>query len=204
MTSHRSERRGWSLGSARLRAALSLGVVLSLASTGTFAFWTDSATVAGATLTGGTINLELKDGANPFVDSVSDHAALDIDAMVPGNTVAAVLTVRNSGTAPLTFVASSAATNPDTKNLAGALVVKVTAASAVTGSSPTARTCAGTALTGSGTVLNSALVGTAIELAAASTTTVCVQIGLPNGASTSLQGATTDVTLTFTGTQKVT
>lgn len=202
MTNHRSRPRGRALKSARIRAALSLGIVLSVASTGTFALWTDSATVSGATITGGTIDLKLKDGTttNPFVDSITDYATLDIGTMVPGNSVAAVLTVKNGGTAPLTFLASSAATNPDTKNLAGALVVKATADTATSGSG-LARTCPGTAIASSGASLNGSLLTTPIALAPSATTTVCVQLTLPAGASSSLQGATTDATFTFTGTQ---
>lgn len=198
----KASRRRSSWLSNRIRAALSLGVVLSVASTGTFALWTDSATVTGMTFTGGTIKLNLKDGtgANPFLDDLTGYTSLNLATMVPGNSTAAVITIKNAGTAALTFVASSSATNPDTLNLAGALVAKVTADSA-TGGSGLAVTCPGTAIASSGTSLNGSLLTTPIALNASSTTTICVQVTLPSGANTSLQGATTNVTLTFTGTQ---
>ncbi|MCW2792785.1 MAG: hypothetical protein JWO76_1883 [Nocardioides sp.] len=199
----RKARRTYSVRiSQRVRAALSMGVVLSVAATGTFAFWTDSSTITGTTFTGGSIKLNLKDGtgANPFAHDLTGYASLNLATMVPGNSTAAVITVKNAGTAALTFLASSSATNPDTLNLAGALVVKVTA-DAATGGSGLAVTCPGTAIASSGTSLNGSLLTTPIALAATTTTTICVQVTLPSGANTSLQGATTNATLTFTGTQ---
>ena len=49
------------LRSARSRAALSLGVVLAVGATGTFAAWTDSANLTGTTFTSGT--LDVRDNA---------------------------------------------------------------------------------------------------------------------------------------------
>jgi predicted ribosomally synthesized peptide with SipW-like signal peptide len=195
-------RLGRFLASARTRAALSLGVVLSVGVTGTSALWSDSSTVTGTTFTAGTVKLNLKDGtgANPFQHDLSGYASLNLATMVPGNSTAAVITVKNAGTAPLTFVASSSATNADGLNLAGALVVKVTADNA-TGGSGLVLTCPGSAIASSGTSLNGSLLTTPIALSATSTTTVCVQVSLPSNANTLLQGATSNATLTFTGTQ---
>jgi predicted ribosomally synthesized peptide with SipW-like signal peptide len=200
--SSKHARLGRFLASARTRAALSLGVVLSVGVTGTFALWSDSSTVTGTTFTAGTVKLNLKDGtgANPFQHDLSGYASLNLATMVPGNSTAAVITVKNAGTAPLTFVASSSATNADGLNLAGALVVKVTADNA-TGGSGLVLTCPGSAIASSGTSLNGSLLTTPIALSATSTTTVCVQVSLPSNANTLLQGATSNATLTFTGTQ---
>jgi predicted ribosomally synthesized peptide with SipW-like signal peptide len=200
--SSKHARLGRFLASARTRAALSLGVVLSVGVTGTSALWSDSSTVTGTTFTAGTVKLNLKDGtgANPFQHDLSGYASLNLATMVPGNSTAAVITVKNAGTAPLTFVASSSATNADGLNLAGALVVKVTADNA-TGGSGLVLTCPGSAIASSGTSLNGSLLTTPIALSATSTTTVCVQVSLPSNANTLLQGATSNATLTFTGTQ---
>lgn len=186
------------LGSVRVRAALSLGVVLSVGATGTFAYWTDAATVSGTTFTAGTIDLKVNGN-----DNVTGYATLSISAMVPGNSTAAVLTIANSGTAPLKYTASTTATNADGKDLRSALVVKVTGDTTTSGTAP-ATTCAGTALAGAGTALNGALLSTGRPLAAgpsaAASEKICVQVTLPASAASSLQGATTDVVLTFTGT----
>jgi len=183
------------LFSVRGRAALGLGVVLAIGATRTFAYWTDAVPVAGTTFTSGTIDLKVNGS-----DSVSGYTSLSLPAMVPGNSTAGLLTVANSGTAPLKWTAVTTASNPDTKNLAGALVVKVTADSSVTGSGSSA-TCAGPALAASSSSLGGSLVSTGRLLARTSSETVCVQITLPASVTNSTyQGATTDVGISFTGT----
>jgi predicted ribosomally synthesized peptide with SipW-like signal peptide len=182
------------LGSPRVRAALALGVVLSAGTLGTRASWTDAVTVVGASFSTGTIDLKVNNA-----DANADFTSIGLTGMVPGSTTAGVLTVKNSGTADLKFTATTASTNADGKNLAGALVVKVTADSAVTGSG-LARTCAGTALAGTGTALTGSLVSTGRVLAAGASEKLCVQVTLPANAASALQGATTTATLTFSGT----
>ena len=59
-------------------------------------------------------------------DSITGYTSLNITGMVPGNSVAAVLTINNAGTVPFTYTATSAATDPDGKALRNALTVKVT------------------------------------------------------------------------------
>lgn len=185
------------LRSSRLRAALGLGVVAVVGTTGTFAFWTDDVVISGTTFTAGTIDLQVN-GSN----AITGYTTLNLATMVPGNTVAGVLTIRNNGTAPLKYTAATTASNTDTKNLRGSLEVKVTGDGSVTGSSPAA-TCAGSALAGTSTTLNGGLVTTGRLLAAGTTETICVQVKLADAAASALQGATTDVVLTFTGTSDV-
>jgi predicted ribosomally synthesized peptide with SipW-like signal peptide len=192
-------RLGRVLASARTRAALSLGVVLALGATGTFALWTDSATIGGTTFTAGTIDLQ--------VDSVT-YATLNLATMVPGNSVAGTLVIKNNGDVPLKYTAAVAASNLDNKNLSGSLTVKVTADTTTTGTAPAVR-CAGAPLANSGTSVNGSLIPTGRQLAPrgtepqpapGSTETICVQVTLDPSAPSSLQGAKTDVTFTFTGT----
>jgi predicted ribosomally synthesized peptide with SipW-like signal peptide len=182
------------LPSARIRAALGLGVVLAIGATGTFAHWTDATTVSGTTFGAASIDLKANN-----LDTVSGYAALSLSTMVPGNSVAGVLTIKNSGTTPLKYSALSTATNADTKNLRGSLIVKVTGAATVTGASPS-MTCSGTALTGSQTTLNGPLMSTGRVLAAGASESVCIQVQLDPAASTSLQGASTNVVFTFNAT----
>lgn len=183
--------------SVRLRALLSLGVVAVLGCGGTFAYWSDSATVTGATFTSGVLDLEVN-GA----DEVSDFTVLDLAAMVPGNSTAGLLRISNSGTVPLTYTLAGSGTDADGKGLSAALTAKVTADTAVTGAAPSAG-CAGAALAGSGASFTGALVpaGSARTLAVGASETLCVEATLPIAAPTSLQGATTDVTLTVSAEQ---
>lgn len=197
MSSHRVavRRRGSGLRSVRVRALLSLGVALGIGATGTFAFWTDDVVVSGTTFTAGTLDLQV-DGA----DSLPAYTSLTMSSMVPGNSIAATLVVKNNGTAPLKYTASSSATNtPVGKDLAAALTVKVTGDTSTSGSG-VAKTCAGSALAGTGTSLNGSIVSTGRQLAAGATETICVQVTLGAGASTTLQGGSTAATFTFSGT----
>ena len=184
--------------STGFRVLLSTGLLFGIGSAGTFAHWTDEVTVTGVTFTAGTIDLKVNNQ-----DTVTGYTTLNISNMVPGNSVAAVLAVKNSGTAPLKYTATSSATNGDSKNLRGNLTVKVTGDSSVTGSSPSA-TCSGSALSGTGSGLNGGLVTTGRLLSSNASENLCIQVTLPSSAASSLQGATTDVTLTFTGTSDLT
>ncbi len=198
MSRHAAPRRcfGW-FGRGRLRALLALGVVVGLGSVTTGAYWTDDATVSGITLTSGKLDLKV-DG----LDSVTGYTSLTITNMVPGNTVAAVLTISNAGDAPFAYTATSSATNVDGKNLAGALTVKVTGATSVTGTSPAA-TCGGTTLAGTGTTLGGSLVTTARTITPTNNEKLCIQVTLPTAAANSVQSATTAVDLQFSAVQVI-
>lgn len=194
--SEHAVRRGSRLRSPRLRALLGLGLVSVLGATGTFAAWTDNAVVTGTTFTSGTIDLRVDNQ-----DSLPAYTSLNLATMVPGNSTAAVLTIKNNGTAPLKYTAVSTAGNSDGKGLGAALVVKVTGGT-VQGASPSA-TCSGATLTGTETTLGTSLVTTGRLLQPAATETLCLQVSLPANAATSLQGGTTNVTLTFTGSSDI-
>jgi hypothetical protein len=184
--------------SVRARAALGLGAVLLVGVNGSYALWSDPVPVSGVTISSGTLDLKVN-----TLDAVPAYTDLNLTGMVPGNTVAGILTVRNAGTIPLTYYATAAATNADGKGRGTALVVKVTGDAAVTGTVP-ARTCAGTALATTGTAFAGNLVGTPAaqrSLAVGGSETLCVQATLPTTAASALQGATTTVALTFTASQ---
>lgn len=187
------------LVSVRGRAALGLGVVLAVGATHTFAYWTDGVQVTGTTFTSGSIDLKVNDST-----AVTGYSTLNLPAMVPGSSTAGILTVSNSGSAPLKWTAATTATNSDGKNVRSVLLVKVTADSAVTGSGASA-TCAGSPLNGSATSLNGPLISSGRLLAAGKPTPssekICVQVTLPASLTdSSFQGATTDVAFAFTGT----
>jgi predicted ribosomally synthesized peptide with SipW-like signal peptide len=190
----RRRRRRNALASTRTQAALGLGVLLCAGTLATHAYWTDAVTVTGSSFSTGTIDLQVNNA-----DSAADFSTVNLSGMVPGSTTAGVLTVKDNGTAALKYTATATATNADGKNLAAALVVKVTADTAVTGTG-SARTCAGTALAGTGTALTGNLVSTGRLLAAGASEKLCVQVTLPATAASALQGATTTATLTFNGT----
>jgi predicted ribosomally synthesized peptide with SipW-like signal peptide len=197
MSDHRATsrtHRGW-FTSVRIRALLSLGIALGIGSVGTFAFWTDDVVISGTTFSAGTIDLRVN-GA----DSLPTYTTLNMSNAVPGNTIAGVLTIRNQGSAPLKYTATTTASNADGKNVRGSLTVKVTAATTVTGTYPTA-TCGGAAITGFATSFTAAAFLTPGRLLAPTTEEqICVQVTLDATAPSALQGGTTSVGFTFTGT----
>lgn len=184
--------------STRARAALSLGLVLGTAATGTFAFWTDSATVSGTTIQTGSIDLQV----NNLTTNDTGYTQLNLTGMVPSNSVAGVITVKNAGSSPFTYSVDASASNADGKGLGAALVVKVTAAASATGSAPS-RTCGGATLANTGASFAANLVSSANprQLAAGASETLCIQATLPAGAASSLQNATTNVGFTFNASQ---
>ncbi|MDX6324484.1 MAG: hypothetical protein QOK15_838 [Nocardioidaceae bacterium] len=175
------------------RLLMSLGLAAAALVPGT-AVWTDSAEGSDTQITDARVDLKVQDA-----DAVPSFTALSTSKLSPGGSVAGVLTVENSGNVALNYYLDSSATNPDGKNLAGALTVKVTSDSAVTGSARN-RTCAGRALGGSRTSFGPSLLGSGASprlLAAGASETVCVQASLSSTAPTSLQSAATAVSFTL-------
>lgn len=172
-----------SLGVLRTIAGLAVVLLLSVGQ-GTGALWSDSGTVPGGTVRTGRLDVRVNGQ-----DALADYAPLDLPRLVPGQTAAAVLTVSNDGNVPLTWTASTAGTNAG-NGLLGALSLLVTGATTTGGA-----TCAGSALPGSATTAGGALLATPRTLAAGASEQVCVQVGLPAGASSALAAAATDLTI---------
>lgn len=195
MSSHRVSRR---VRSGRVRAVLALGVALGVGATGTLAAWTDDVAISGTTFSSGTLDLRVNDA-----DTVTAYTTLNLANMVPGESVAAVLTVKNQGTAALKWTATKSTANTVSgKDLASSLDVKITSAATVTGSGR-ALTCGGTAIASTATSMatgSTVLVPTGRQLAGGASEPICVQVTLNAGASTTLQGAGVTAAFTFTGT----
>ena len=192
---NRRTRRPRRIDSRSLRILLSLGIVVGLGATGTFAAWTDSVQITGTTITSGTIELKVNN-ARPTSTAPS---SMSLGNMVPGNSTAGIYTISNTGTAPLKYWIDAAATN----TLGTTLVAKVTNATSTSGSSPSI-TCGGTEIaTSNAGKFAASLLGTSTTgrtLLPGSTETLCIQATLPTGASQTLAGTTSNVTFTVTGT----
>jgi predicted ribosomally synthesized peptide with SipW-like signal peptide len=184
------------LRSPRLQGMLALGVLAVIGTSGTLAAWTDQVTVTGATFSTGTIDLKVNG-----LDSNVPFTTMSLSNMVPGDSSAGVLTIKNAGTAPLRYTASTTATDPSGTGLPLFFGLNVTAAAATSGSAPRLA-CAGTDLNGAGAleVPNGSLIASARTLAPGASETVCVQATLSNVAPTTVQGASTNLTLTFNAT----
>lgn len=165
--------------------ALAGGLVLGAGSQGTFAFWSDTDTVASGSFTTGRLDLTV-DGAqgNPTAYAATNLA---LATMVPGESVAATLTVRNAGDAPFTFRASATKAG----DLATPLVVEVLAGSTQTGDDatyPRTEGCSG------GTPLSPT---TATRLDVAASTTLCVKVTLPFETADTFQSKTAPSTVSL-------
>jgi signal peptidase I len=110
-----------------------------LATTGTFAFWTDDVAITGTTFAAGTLDLQVND-----TDTSVSTTTLGMAVMVPGNTSAEVLTLKNNGTAPLKWTMTGGLTGTDAGafGTAGSLALTVSAGGTRSGSGNSA-TCSG-------------------------------------------------------------
>lgn len=207
MSEHAGRRRRRTVRTGRIRAVLSLGVALGLGAVGTFAYWTDDVVISGSTFTAGTLDLQ--------VNNVDAYATttLSMSAMVPGNSSAEVLTVKNNGTAPLkyTMTGGLTGTNAADYNTAAAngllLTISVGGTKSGTGN---ASTCTGGTVLVNAVPLTSttttAIIATRRPAAAMvqnATEALCFQVKLADTAPSSLQGKTATATFTATGTSDV-
>lgn len=169
----------------KVRAILSLGLLLSLAWVGTFALFSDTAT-SDASFATGTVDIT----ASPAT------ALFTVSGMKPGNVNYAPLTVSNAGTLAFTWTMTTTATNADGKGLASALVGEVKVG--VT-SCDAAGWASGTTIAGSSSLATLAT-SAGRALATATSEVTCFRVELPSTAGNGLQGAATTATFYFTAT----
>ncbi|WP_426246448.1 SipW-dependent-type signal peptide-containing protein [Nocardioides sp. LHG3406-4] len=179
--------------SQRIRALLSLGVLLGLGATSTMAAWTDDASATSGAFVTGTLDLKLGD---PAVDDNPPEfsTVFSMADMAPGSSKDAVLRVVNSGSLPFTFTASSAATNSGggADQLGSALRLAVYPSSS-------AGACTGAAIVPDGPA-NGPLLPAQPALADGATRDLCFQATLPATAVSALQDTTSIVTITLIAT----
>lgn len=193
------------LRSTRVRAALGLGVVLAIGSTGTFAFWTDDVSITGTTFTTGTLDLNV----NSQDPTASATLTMANTMMVPGASTAEVFTLNNAGTVPLKWtLVGGLNSGADATALASSLKVLVVPGG-TRSVSGTSATCSGTPLNVGGTVLTTSATGAIIAtrqgpVNATTNTTVCLQITFDANAAQGLAGGkVAGAIFTFTGTSDV-
>jgi len=191
--------------SGRTRALLCLGLLGGLGATSSLAYWTDDVNISGTTFTAGTLDLEV-DNADPF----EGMTVLSMSNMVPGNTSAQVLTVENTGSAPLKYTLAG--------GLTGAGAAEYSAASALTLTVVLNGTKAGSGNTSTCTGGTTLLAATALTdttstsllpkrpsspLVSAATESLCLQVTFIPAAPDSLQGDSVSAVFTATATSDV-
>ena len=199
---------GW-FGRGRIRALLCLATIGALAFTTSAAFWTDEVQVSGTTFTSGTLNLVVND-ADPYGGATQ----LSMSGMVPGNTSAQVLTVKNAGNVPAKYTLAGGLTGTNAADFAAAgangLQLTIVLGGAKSGTGNTS-TCTGgsvvygpTALTANTTTaLLTKRPTTALAPNGNGTEALCFQVSFAAAAPTDLQGKTADAVFTATGTSDV-
>jgi alternate signal-mediated exported protein len=188
---HRSARRDVS---GRVIAVLGLlgAAVIGLGGQGTYAYWADLDGVSGGTFTSGTLDLTV-DGVQGSPSSyVKTNLALA--SMVPGESVAATLSLANVGAVDFTWTATVTTGG----GLGPAFVVELYANSTQSGDDatyPRAETCSSTA-----TPITSGTTST--RLNKSSSQNLCVKVTLPTSTGNAFQNqATGSVSVAIAATQ---
>jgi spore coat-associated protein N len=181
-----------------------LGVAASIAGLGTFASFTSS-TSASQSISSGTVSIAL--GAS----GPANRLAVAATNLVPGDTVQRAVDLTSNSSDPLgsvTLQTSASPSNALTTDANG-LTVKVDKCSVAWTESGTAPaytyTCSGTttsilAATAAGST--SGLPSLAALTSGSSTDHLLVTLALPSAAGNTLQGLSTTITYSFTGTQR--
>lgn len=182
----------------RAAGALLAATVVGVGSLGTYAFWTDEATLASGTITSGTLDLSV----NGATATTFTWTTLTMSDMAPGESKAAAVTLQNTGTTPFTLSA--------TGRLSGAATLTVLTFTPTLGGSPTTDTvypkqeaCTG-GTAGSPVVLtgtDQAFLPTTAVVPPGESRTLCVVALLPANADNSAQGKTTTATFTVSAVQ---
>ena len=193
---------------SRDRLALSIALILvavALAGVGAFAAFTSSASVSQS-ITSGTVTIAL--GATGTADNRLNIAATGV---VPGDTIQRAVNVSNTGNqdfASITLTtAASTSSLLDTDATDGLQMVIERCSVAWTegGSAPAyTYTCSGTTSTvlASRAVIGSGLSLSNLGLTAGTTNHLRVTLTLPSTAGNTLQGLTSVIAYTFTGSQR--
>lgn len=190
------------LGRLPLALLCLTAALASVTSIGTYALWNDASTVAGATVTSGRLDLKANVGAGD-VDNVASWTGLQLTDMAPGESKAATLTVRNSGTVPFAVAVTGSAVGAE---LAPVMTVRAHSGAAGPADTTYPRTeaCPGTALAPA-TPLNGTQnvvpTAAAVTVQPGATSSLCLVATLPTAADNAVQGKSWTPTFTLTATQ---
>ncbi|MDV7133202.1 hypothetical protein [Williamsia muralis] len=173
--------------SRRLRAILSIGMVIGISVVGTMALWSSTVSTQSGVFTTATIDIHILDNGTETASFAFAPVGL-----LPGQSAAKVITVSNTGSAAFTYNALVSSANA----LGQGMTLKV-----VAGATATNGTCGtGTTLTTSATITSTAtafFTGRGPVAASGGTDALCLQLSLPITALASLAGTSGSVVFTF-------
>lgn len=184
------------LTSVPVRLALSAGVLLGGGAIGTFAYWTDSATVTSGSLTAGTMDLQFDTSGAVGLNTGYAKTDLTWSGFIPGDTKAFDLKVSNVGNAKFTYNAQVA--QGSTWTFTDNPVVVQLYSGAVSGGA-----CTGTALGSAQTVSTTgqAVFTTDQTLLAGTSSSLCLKLTFATGAAVTDQGKSGTLAFAFTANQ---
>ena len=192
--------------SARVRALLSLGLLHGFGSTGTYAYYTDTAVLSSGGFTSGTMDLQFDTNGGVGTGTAYAKTSMTWNGLVPGERKAFNLDVENVGNPPMTYTATATrGTTPAWTYVGAPITVQLFTGSAVPDTTyPQVDSCTGSSL-GPAVAVDATTKGVstaAQDLAAGATQSLCVVVGFDSAATSENQGKTGSVTLNFTATQK--
>lgn len=176
----------------RIRAVLSLGIVLGLGTVSTLAYWTDEAALAGGTFQAGTLDIKLDGNQNGSTQFTDSFAATNME---PGQSRAAAVQVQNAGTLPFNYSVSATGNG----GLNAFLTYTVRAGGTVSGTTCTGGTQVFSGAIGTGTTVSPTRL-LAVAPNAGNAESFCITATLPTG-TTGGQGQTAQVDFTFNAKQ---
>lgn len=202
-------------GGRRVRALLSLGVVLGIGAVTTAAYLSDDATLDSGSFQTGTLDITLDQGVitpNATVDALGGtvtKVSFGIAAMLPGESVAAQVLVRNDGDVPFSFKANGKivdSTYPTTAPARLTFAVYSGAAGTPTGTAAAGNrggSCGGTLLFGPTPLTTAAtdVITTARPLASAASENVCFLVRLDPLAGNTYQSKSATASFVFRAAQ---
>src|SRR5262245_50723979 len=189
-----------------VRAVLALGILVGLAPTGTMASFRATTVLSPASFVTDNLDLRLWDASTLVGPGGSVAlAGLAPAGLVPGESVAMAVPVRNDGGAPFTWSATATATGGLASSLKFTTYVGGTATNSTSVLDVRTGSCSGTAATTNRTLSGTAssVIGTQPALAAGANVSVCVLLLLPATAAASAAGTTAAITYNFAATQEV-
>lgn len=179
---------GLVLISRRLRAVLSIGMVIGIGVVGTLALWSSTVNTRSGVFTTATINVladGVKSGSFTFAPS----------GILPGQSAAKVVTVSNTGSASFTYTASASSGNALGQGVTLTAVAGATTSSGICGPGTTLTTAK--AITATPTAFAT---GRGPVAPTSGTDTLCFQLNLPLTAPANLAGTSGSVLFTFNAT----
>ncbi len=195
--------------SGRTRALISLAAVAVMATglsvKGTFAFWTDSASVQTGSFTSGTLDVTLSGNLAGAANNGGtwNNTSFALAEMVPGESIAVSFPVRNNGSVPLSYTVAGTGAGglAVTNGLQYSVAFGVNAAnSGSQAGGNRAGACGGTASSDANTTLltsTSTSLATTRTLAVGTQETVCIVARFNSNAGNGLQGLSGSASLLF-------